>query len=77
MGRNCNRYPDEIREKIFYLKHEGKNNHEIGDAVEFSKDQIAWFLNNYYHALNKKPLKNIQNEKQGYNPNWSQPKENL
>ena len=54
MGRSCNRYPDEIREKILYLKREGKTNREIGDAVGLSKDQIAWFLNNYYRALHKK-----------------------
>ena len=58
MGRSCNRYPDEIREKILYLKREGKTNREIGETVGLSKDQIAWFLNNYYRALNKKdPVK--------------------
>lgn len=58
MGRSCNRYPDEMREKILYLKQEGKTNREIGEAVGLSKDQVAWFLNNYYRALNKKdPVK--------------------
>ena len=68
MGRSCNRYPDEIREKILYLKREGKTNREIGDAVELSKDQIAWFLNNYYHALNKKDPEKYPKRKAGSQP---------
>lgn len=36
MGMSCNCYPDEIREKILYLKQEGKTNREIGEAVGLS-----------------------------------------
>ena len=68
MGRSCNRYPDEIREKILYLKREGKTNREIGDAVGLSKDQIAWFLNNYYRALHKKDPEKYPKRKAGSQP---------
>ena len=68
MGRSCNRYPDEIREKILYLKREGKTNREIGETVGLSKDQIAWFLNNYYRALNKKDPVKYPKRKAGPQP---------
>ena len=68
MGRSCNRYPDEIREKILYLQREGKSNREIGETVGLSKDQIAWFLNNYYRALNKKDPVKYPKRKAGSQP---------
>ena len=77
MGRSCNRYPDEIREKILYLKREGKTNREIGETVGLSKDQIAWFLNNYYRALNKKDPVKYPKRKAGPQPKPEPTKKDL
>ena len=58
MGRSCNRYPDEIREKILYLKREGKTNREIRRPGPYQKGITRFktyknLLNQDFHA--KKP----------------------
>ncbi|MCL2671047.1 MAG: hypothetical protein FWF10_03310 [Clostridiales bacterium] len=53
MAREVMRHSDEIREKMLYLKNEGKSNLEISEAVGLTHDQVKWFFSNYYAALRK------------------------
>ena len=53
MARSVKRFSDDVRERILYLKREGKSNQEIGEDVGLSKDQVRWFFGNYYRMLQR------------------------
>jgi len=53
MERALMRHSDEVREKMLYLKDEGKSNLEISEAVDLTYNQVKWFFSNHYAALRK------------------------
>ena len=65
MPRSCMKFPEEIRERILYLKSAGKSHQEIADAVGLSRDQVNWFLHNHYAAMRKKHPEQYPQRKRG------------
>lgn len=53
MARALMRHPAEIREKMLYLKNEGKSNLEISEAVGLTHNQVKWFFTNHYAAMRR------------------------
>ena len=68
MPRSCMRYPDELRERMLYLKSVGKSHQEIGDAVGLNRNQVNCFLRNHYKAMHEKNPEQYPLRKRGRQP---------